>query len=260
MSKSDRKPDDTNIQNFDQVSVIIPAKNEAGTITSVIESIPLGVKEILVVAGDSTDGTEIEALNSRRRVEVLRRTRPGKGSALSLGLTAASGEFLIALDADGAADGSDIPALVAQLELGADMVKGERKRTSSMREPVRLLGNLALTRHFNRAFGTGFADVCCGYVGLRRDAVDLLGISSLAERSRRGLGDGFEIECLMLGRAIRRHLKVARRPVRYLPRRGDVTKTRPIIDAQRILRAIHAERSEHGHRAAASDEWWRGQA
>lgn len=95
------------------VSVVIPARNEertvgtvAGTIRrALVDAVPL-VDEILVVDGDSADGTAAAARAAGVRVvsqsAVLPEagTAPGKGEALWKGLAASSGELVAFVDAD----------------------------------------------------------------------------------------------------------------------------------------------------------------
>lgn len=95
------------------VSVVIPARNEEGRVGRVartlrealMETVPL-VDEILVVDGDSTDGTAAEA--AAAGVRVLRQSRilpeagtaSGKGEALWKGLAASTGDLVVFVDAD----------------------------------------------------------------------------------------------------------------------------------------------------------------
>ena len=90
------------------VSVIIPTLNEAGNLPFVLNTIPHWVDEVIVVDGRSDDDTERIAKVLRPDVRIVHQKVRGKGSALRAGFDAARGEMLIALDADGSMDGSDI--------------------------------------------------------------------------------------------------------------------------------------------------------
>ncbi|MBW3658851.1 MAG: glucosyl-3-phosphoglycerate synthase [Actinobacteria bacterium] len=95
------------------VSVVIPARNEEGRVGRVarilrealVDDVPL-VDDLLVVDGDSTDATAVEA--AAAGVRVLRQSRilpeagsaSGKGEALWKGLAATTGDLVVFVDAD----------------------------------------------------------------------------------------------------------------------------------------------------------------
>jgi len=88
------------------VSVVMPARNAAGTIARAVASVraqTLEEWELIVVDDGSTDRTAevVEAAaGGDARVRVMRRGREGIVGALSAGIAAASGEFLARMDAD----------------------------------------------------------------------------------------------------------------------------------------------------------------
>ena len=82
--------------------------------------------EIILVDGHSTDETVRVAQRLRPDIVVIRQTRVGKGNALACGFAAATGDFIVMIDADGSNDPAEIPRFVAALEGGADFAKGSR--------------------------------------------------------------------------------------------------------------------------------------
>jgi peptidoglycan/xylan/chitin deacetylase (PgdA/CDA1 family)/glycosyltransferase involved in cell wall biosynthesis len=86
------------------VSVIVPAFNEATGIERAVKSLAGGdypAHEVVVVDDGSVDGTgEIVEGLDLPRVRVLRQPNAGKAAALSAGLTVASGEVIVTVDAD----------------------------------------------------------------------------------------------------------------------------------------------------------------
>jgi cellulose synthase/poly-beta-1,6-N-acetylglucosamine synthase-like glycosyltransferase/spore germination protein YaaH/peptidoglycan/xylan/chitin deacetylase (PgdA/CDA1 family) len=88
------------------VSVVIAAYNEEKVIVSTLRSVlesTYGDLEVIVVDDGSTDGTShaIEAaFRDDRRVILLQKANGGKSSALNLGFRKASGEIVVAFDAD----------------------------------------------------------------------------------------------------------------------------------------------------------------
>ncbi len=109
-----------------QISVILPALNEAESIPQVLAEIPrLPGLEILVVDGGSSDGTP--ALAEKGGARVIHEPRRGYGQACYTGVLAAQGEMVAFLDADGADDPRQLLELVEPLLRGeADMVLGSR--------------------------------------------------------------------------------------------------------------------------------------
>src|SRR6516164_3299609 len=83
------------------VSLVIPVRNEARNITSVLEQVADEVTEIILVDGNSTDVTLVTARRCRPDVRVVRQQGAGKGSALRTGFLAATGDIIVTMDADG---------------------------------------------------------------------------------------------------------------------------------------------------------------
>ena len=109
-----------------QVSVIIPALNEAESIAQVLAAIPTThLLEILVIDGASSDGTP--KIAARYGARVVHEPRRGYGQACYTGTIQAQGEIVAFLDADGADDPRQLPELIKPLLLAeAEMVLGSR--------------------------------------------------------------------------------------------------------------------------------------
>ncbi|HHW13209.1 MAG TPA: glycosyltransferase family 2 protein [Firmicutes bacterium] len=107
-------------------SVLIPAFNEEAKIAETVrasQKIP-GVTQIIVIDDGSTDQTGHEAEKAGATVIRSQKNR-GKGGALNLGLTAASGEYLLLLDADLGATAQEGRKLLAMVTQGkADLAIG----------------------------------------------------------------------------------------------------------------------------------------
>lgn len=120
-----------------QLSLVIPAYNEAESIPLLLEEIRVvcegaGVDyEALVIDDGSTDGTyEVAAAAHARdaRVQAVRfRRNSGKAAALAEGFRRARGRYIITMDADLQDNPAEIPGLIRLLEDGADMVSGWKK-------------------------------------------------------------------------------------------------------------------------------------
>ena len=102
-----RPSPDEGINDLPGVSVIVPARNEAGNIADIISRVPeMGVgTELIFVEGHSSDNTYevIEKAiqdNKNSRIKLFRQPGKGKGDAVRLGFDQASEDVLMILDAD----------------------------------------------------------------------------------------------------------------------------------------------------------------
>jgi len=115
--------------NIRKLSVIIPAYNEAETITQLLHgvinaSLPDGIeKEIIVIDDCSTDDTaarvrEVRKLHPNARIIYTRLEKnKGKGFAVRTGISVANGEAIIIQDADLEYDPNDYADLIRPLML-----------------------------------------------------------------------------------------------------------------------------------------------
>lgn len=114
------------------LTVILPAKNEAPALPAVLERLHAalaahahGTYEVVVVDDGSTDGTADAASRGGARV-VRHPYSMGNGAAVKAGIRAAAGRTLVLMDADGQHLPEDVPRLLDALP-GHAMVVGARK-------------------------------------------------------------------------------------------------------------------------------------
>lgn len=217
------------------VSVIIPTLNEAGNLPFVLNTIPHWVDEIIIVDGRSGDDTERVAKVLRPEVRIVHQARRGKGAALRAGLNAAKGEILIALDADGSMDGSEIGDFRDALLSGADFAKGSRFLSgggSADITPFRRFGDGGICFLMRLMFGARCSDATYGYFAVWTDRLDWLSIDS----------DGFEVETLINIRARRARLRIVEVPCFESHRIHGNSNLNAVRDGFRILRVIVLER------------------
>lgn len=114
-----------------KISVVLPAKNEAGAIGETILSIFQlnNVNEIIVVNDGSTDETANLAEQAGAKV-IHHPYSKGNGAAIKTGARNATGDVIIFMDADGQHDPSDIKKLIEKIEQGYDLVVGARQKGS----------------------------------------------------------------------------------------------------------------------------------
>lgn len=197
-----------------ELSIVIPVLDEREALPGLLEEIErscdgLGlIWEAIVVDDGSTDGTTelIERLATERpwlRGIRLRRNF-GKSAALAAGFACSSGQTIVTIDGDGQDDPANIPALLAELERGADLVSGwkrQRRDTFSRR----------LASHvFNRVTawltGVSMHDMNCGFKVYRGECA-------------RSLDPHGELYRYMPVLAAQQGWRVAELPVNHRPRR-----------------------------------------
>jgi glycosyltransferase involved in cell wall biosynthesis len=163
------------------VSVVIPLKNESGTLVELFERVrdvfnSLNRKfEIIFVDDGSTDAsfrvlTELYNSNPNTVRVVSLRSNKGKAAALSAGFDIAEGGIVVTMDADLQDDPAEIPRFLEALADGADMVSGWKQQRH---DPWYRVG---ASRFFNWvvsvAAGLRLHDYNCGFKAYRREVVD----------------------------------------------------------------------------------------
>lgn len=193
------------------VTVVLPCLNEADSLPAVLAEIPAGYTAI-VVDNNSTDGTADVA--RAHGAYVVAEPRPGYGSAVHAGVEAAATPIVAVLDADGSLDPGELPALVGDVELGADLAIGRRRAVAGLRWPWHArLGTAAVCWRLRTRYGLQVHDIAPMRVA-RRDALLSLGVTD-----RRS---GYPLELLV--RAAQANWSVTERDVVYGPRTGGTSK------------------------------------
>lgn len=193
------------------VTVVLPCLNEADSLPAVLADIPAGYTAI-VVDNNSTDSTADVA--RAHGAYVVAEPRPGYGSAVHAGVEAAATPIVAVLDADGSLDPGELPALVDDVELGADLAVGRRRAVAGLRWPWHArLGTAAVCWRLRTRYGLQVHDIAPMRVA-RRDALLSLGVTD-----RRS---GYPLELLV--RAAQANWSVTERDVVYGPRTGGTSK------------------------------------
>ena len=214
----------TTMPELPKVSVIVPARNEAGNIDRIINSVPeMGAgTEILFVEGGSTDDTYdvIEKTirnHPHREAKLYRQTGKGKGDAVRLGFHHAQGDILMILDADLTVPPEDLPRFYEALRSGkAEFVNGVRLVYPMEKEAMRFfnfLGNKFFSLVFSWLLGQPIKDTLCGTKVLWKTDYEKIA----ANRSYFGDFDPFGDFDLLFG-AAKLNLKIVEIPIRYRER------------------------------------------
>lgn len=214
------------------VSVVIPARNEAGNIADILARTPEMGRgtELIFVEGHSDDDTYriIEtaiADSPERKCRLFRQTGRGKGDAVRLGFAQAEGDMLMILDADLTVPPEDLPRFYDALCSGyAELANGVRLVYPMEDQAMRfanLIGNKFFSVAFSWLLGQPIKDTLCGTKVLWKKDYQRIA----ANRSYFGDFDPFSDFDLLFG-AARLNLKIADVPIRYRQRTYGTTNIR----------------------------------
>jgi len=186
------------------ITVVLPTRNEADGIQEIITAVKPHADELLVVDGQSTDGTAEKARAAGARV--LLDNGRGKGAAVKLAIAEAKGDVLVFMDADGSHEPASIPALLAPIARGeADLVVASRHRGGSdewrgdLDNYLRSVGGGIITLVINYRWHVRITDALNGFRAIRKAVAANLNLTA----------DDFDIEQQMVTRCLRRGYRVA---------------------------------------------------
>lgn len=214
------------------VSVVIPARNEAGHVKQLFRRIPeMGRRtELIFVEGNSTDDT-FQAISREilewpsKKAKLFKQSGAGKGDAVRMGFEQAVGDILMILDADLTVPPEDLKhfydAIVARK---GEFINGVRLVYPMEREAMRffnLLGNKFFGQTFSWLLGQPIRDTLCGTKVLWKSDYALIA----ANRGYFGNLDPFGDFDLLFG-AAKLKLKIIDLPIRYRERKYGVTNIR----------------------------------
>jgi glycosyltransferase involved in cell wall biosynthesis len=166
-----------------KVSIVTPIYNEIDNVGPLVDAVVAALAptphdfELICVDDGSTDGTrqklaELVKTEPRLRVVELRRNY-GQTAAMSAGIDHATGDVIVTIDGDLQNDPKDIPAMLAKIDEGYDLVHGWRK---SRQDPFlsRRLPSQIANRLISRTTRFPIHDLGCTLKAMRREiAADL---------------------------------------------------------------------------------------
>lgn len=211
------------------VSVIVPARNEAGNISGLFDRLPeMGSgTELIFVEGHSSDNTyetiqQHIALHPERRCKLFRQSGRGKGDAVRLGFSQAEGDILMILDADLTVPPEDLPRFYEAIVTGkGEFINGVRLVYPMEKQAMRFfnfLGNKFFSIAFSWLLGQPIKDTLCGTKVLWRKDYEIIA----ANRDYFGDFDPFGDFDLLFG-AAKMGLKIVDLPIRYREREYGTT-------------------------------------
>lgn len=203
-----------------ELSIVIPVRNESPNIKPLYDELTqtLGQYgrsyELLIVDDGSTDDTfeQLAALQARdQRLRVIRfRRNFGQTAAFAAGFAHARGRLVVTSDGDLQNDPHDIPAMVALIEQGNDIVCGWRKDRKDTFVNRRLPSMLA-NKLISWATGVDLHDYGCSLKVFRTEVVKPLRLYGEMHRFLPAIASQFGV-------------KIAETVVNHRPRRAGTTK------------------------------------
>jgi glycosyltransferase involved in cell wall biosynthesis len=160
----------------EMISVVIPTLNEAGNILEAITTIHNDMaypKEIIVVDGNSTDGTK-EIVRDLGYCRLIIEPRRGYGLALKTGMKNAKGNIIIMVDGDGTYEVRHINRMITKMiEKNADMVLATRMYDPKKAMGImNFVGNKVITFFFDFVFSQFLSDTQSGFRAISHEAID----------------------------------------------------------------------------------------
>ncbi len=163
------------------LSIVVPVYNEEQNLPPLLDGIRAVIQsmntdwEVILVDDGSRDGSQgvlrsLAALDPEHVRVVIFRRNFGQTAAITAGIDHARGEVIVLMDADLQNDPADIPALLAKLTEGYDLVSGWRKDRKENRL-VRTLPSRMANWLISHVTGVHLHDYGCTLKAYRREAL-----------------------------------------------------------------------------------------
>ena len=216
----------------DLVSVVIPTLNEAGNILEALTTIEKELsypKEIIIVDGDSTDGTK-EIVKDARCCKLIVEPRRGYGLALRTGIKHAKGDIVVMVDGDGTYEVKHINLILdAMIKNDAEMCLATR-----MFDPnkamgfMNFVGNKIITFCFDFLYSQFLSDTQSGFRAISHSAIEKVDLDQ----------DDMAFATEMLVQFAKKGFKMIEVPSVYKSRKYGKTKLRRIKSGIEIFTTI----------------------
>jgi len=240
-----RKPD-VHAENKPSISIVVPARNEAGTIERIARELPStgSFTEIIFIEGNSTDNTfdeikrvvkdETVMMNNgnvgRKIFKYAKQDGKGKGDAVRKGFDIATGDILAIYDADMTVPANEVERFYNAIVTDkGDFINGSRLVYPLQKESMRIInffGNKFFSLAFSWILGQPLKDTLCGTKVLWRSDYEKIKLG----RGFFGNFDPFGDFDLLFG-ATKLNLKIIDLPIHY---------------GERVYGATNISRWKHG--------------
>ncbi len=163
------------------LSIVIPVYNEKESVEHLYRDLNGALSklklryEVILIDDGSTDGTydELKKIHNKNSSYMIIRFRRnfGQTSAMSAGFDHSSGDIIITLDADLQNDPGDIPAILAKMDEGYDIVSGWRKDRKD-KAVSRRFPSIVANKIISKLTGVNLHDYGCTLKAYRKEVID----------------------------------------------------------------------------------------
>lgn len=218
-------------------TLIIPTRNEEGSIGRVLKEVPKKlIQQIIVVDGHSQDktGEEVKANLRKNKDLLLLQKSKGYGGAFIEGFKKAKGDVVIMMDADGSHNPADIPFLLSKIKAGYEYAMASRYTIGGHSYDdtlIRWFGNQLFTKLTNIVHGTHVTDSIYLFTAITKNGLNKLNLKS----------QGFEFCTEILVKAHRAKLRFAEIPAIERARYAGNSKVNVLVDGLKYLFMIFSK-------------------
>lgn len=213
------------------ISVVIPTLNQERNLPWILRRMPSYVDQVVIVDDRSKDSTVEVARALRPDVVVVDEASGSTSAALIAGFTAATGEIIVTLDAEGSMDPQEILYFIPPLRANYDLVKGSRRLTGGGSEDITKMASVGvrmLTRLANVLLHSNYSDLTYGYIAFRRECLEVLGLEPEAP----------DLQVQIMARAAKAGLRIAEVPSIELDKISTVSGRQLIRRGWSALRSL----------------------
>jgi UDP-N-acetylglucosamine diphosphorylase / glucose-1-phosphate thymidylyltransferase / UDP-N-acetylgalactosamine diphosphorylase / glucosamine-1-phosphate N-acetyltransferase / galactosamine-1-phosphate N-acetyltransferase len=204
-----------------KISLIIPTKNESGSIASVVSNFKdhKMLKEIILVDASTDNTIEIAKRVGKGKVRIVKNFNLKYGSAIKHGMDIAKGDILVLTEGDYTFRSQDLPKILEYLK-DCDMAIGTRTTKQMIQQGTNMknflrIGNIVLGKLMQSLWAnqqTRLSDAGCTYRGIWKESYMKIRKNLKCE------GPGFAPE--MIIEVMKAQLRLIEIPVGYYQRLG----------------------------------------
>ena len=216
--------------------LLLTTMNEITGLRAVWDKIPFDLfNRGIIVDAHSTDGT-LDFLKGKQ-CEVIFQHSPGRGSAIREAMSLITEDIVVLMASDGNDDPKYIPALLAKIDEGYDVVSGSRFAPGGMTDDsddpygIRRLGNRFFTFLVNGLWNAKYSDAAYGLRAFRTNAWVRMRMNAKWN----------ETEFLMSIRSAKLGLRVVQIPVVEGKRAGGEVKAKTFSTGWSLMKVIMRE-------------------